>query len=43
MTSQNKVVAVDTNVLLYLHDSSDNRKRAIAENILAEDPKYLLR
>lgn len=32
-------IAVDTNVLVYLHDSSDARKRNIAENILAENPK----
>ncbi len=30
--------AVDTNVLIYLHDSSDERKRKIAENILADNP-----
>jgi predicted nucleic acid-binding protein len=31
--------AVDTNILLYLHDSSDLRKRAIAKNILSENPR----
>jgi predicted nucleic acid-binding protein len=35
----NKTCAVDTNVLIYLHDKSDIRKRKIAENILAEQPK----
>ena len=32
-------IAVDTNILIYLHDKSDKRKRAIAENILVNDPK----
>lgn len=31
--------AADTNILLYLHDSSDVRKRDIAKNILSENPK----
>ena len=31
--------AVDTNVLIYLYDRSDIRKRKIAEDILAEAPK----
>jgi predicted nucleic acid-binding protein len=35
----NNSVAVDTNVLLYLHNKSDDRKRRIAENILADNPK----
>ncbi len=35
----NNSYAVDTNILIYLLDSSDNRKRNIAENILAENPK----
>jgi len=35
----NNSIAVDTNVLLYLHDKSDDRKRRIAENILADNPK----
>lgn len=39
MTIVNNCIAVDTNVLLYLHDSSDDRKRDIAKNILAENPK----
>lgn len=30
--------AIDTNVLLYLHDRSDDRKRGIAQEILAENP-----
>ena len=32
-------IAVDTNVLIYLHDNSDQRKKAIAENILVDDAK----
>lgn len=35
----NNPIAVDTNILVYLHDSSDTRKRNIAENILAGNPK----
>ena len=35
----NSTIAVDTNVLVYLHDSSDTRKRSIAENILAGNPR----
>ncbi|MGN6530429.1 MAG: PIN domain-containing protein [Ginsengibacter sp.] len=35
----NDVCAVDTNVLIYLHDKSDERKRRIAKEILAENPK----
>ncbi len=35
----NSFIAVDTNVLVYLHDSSDTRKRNIAEHILAGNPK----
>ncbi len=31
--------AVDSNVLIYLHDKFDTRKRTIAENILADAPK----
>jgi predicted nucleic acid-binding protein len=31
--------AADTNVLVYLHDNSNNTKRAIAQNILADNPK----
>jgi predicted nucleic acid-binding protein len=30
--------AVDTNVLIYLYDSSNNGKRKIAESILADNP-----
>ena len=37
--TMNNSVAVDTNVLIYLHDKSDDRKRRIAENILADNPK----
>jgi predicted nucleic acid-binding protein len=33
-----KRVALDTNVLIYLHDSSDARKRTIAKDLLASDP-----
>ena len=36
---KSSLVAVDTNVLVYLHDNSDERKRSIAKNILAERPK----
>ena len=32
-------IAVDSNILLYLHDKSDKRKRDIAKNILADNPK----
>ncbi len=35
----NNSFAVDTNVLIYLHDKSDEKKRRIAENILADNPK----
>jgi predicted nucleic acid-binding protein len=35
----NNPFAVDTNVLIYLHDKSDERKRSIAEGILADNPK----
>ena len=38
MTMRNSTEAVDTNVLIYLHDSSNIRKRKIAEDILANDP-----
>ena len=33
------ICAADTNVLVYLHDNSNNTKRAIAQNILADNPK----
>lgn len=33
-----KAFAVDTNILIYLHDASSN-KRTIAEDILASNPK----
>jgi len=32
-------IAVDTNVLIYLHDKLDERKRTISENILVNGPK----
>lgn len=32
------VVALDTNVLIYLHDVSDALKRGIASNLLADNP-----
>ncbi len=32
-------IAADSNVLLYLHDKSDKRKRDIATNILSDNPK----
>ena len=32
-------IAVDSNILLYLHDKSDKRKRDIAKNILSDNPK----
>ncbi len=32
-------IAVDSNVLLYIHDKSDKRKRDIAKNILSDNPK----
>ena len=31
-------VALDTNVLIYLHDNSDSHKRTIAQNLLADEP-----
>lgn len=31
-------VALDTNVLIYLHDNSDPHKRTIAQNLLADEP-----
>jgi predicted nucleic acid-binding protein len=36
MTS--KTIALDTNVLIYLHDNSSPAKREIAKNLLAENP-----
>lgn len=33
------IPAVDTNVLIYLHDKSNKGKRVAAENILAANPK----
>jgi len=36
MTS--KIISLDTNVLIYLHDSSNNLKREIAKSLLAENP-----
>ena len=36
MTS--KRIALDTNVLIYLHDNSNSAKRAIAKNLLADSP-----
>jgi predicted nucleic acid-binding protein len=36
MTSKN--IALDTNVLIYLHDNSSPNKRAIAKDLLAENP-----
>ena len=32
-------VAADSNILLYLHDESDKRKREIAKDILSDNPK----
>ena len=34
----NKTIALDTNVLIYLHDSSSSSKREIAKNLLADNP-----
>jgi predicted nucleic acid-binding protein len=31
-------IALDTNVLIYLHDISNPAKRAIAKNLLADNP-----
>lgn len=31
-------IAIDSNILLYLHDNSDKRKRDIAKNILSDNP-----
>jgi len=31
-------VALDTNVLIYLHDNSDLLKRTVAQNLLADQP-----
>ncbi|MGK6353173.1 PIN domain-containing protein [Parapedobacter sp. DT-150] len=36
---RNKAFAVDTNVLIYLHDLSAPEKRAIANGLLADTPK----
>jgi len=33
-----KIAAVDTNVLIYLHDNSNSARRDIAKNILADTP-----
>lgn len=35
----NSQLAVDTNVLIYLHDKSNDKKRKAAEEILAENPR----
>lgn len=32
-------IALDTNVLIYLHDSSNPDKRAIAKDLLADNPR----
>ncbi|MFB2117817.1 hypothetical protein [Parapedobacter sp. 2B3] len=37
-----KPFAVDTNVLIYLHDNSAQEKRAIAKGLLADIPKIPL-
>ena len=34
----NKLIAIDTNVLIYLHDSSSPAKRETAKNLLADNP-----
>ena len=39
MTMMANSAAADTNVLIYLHDKFDTRKRRIAENVLADAPK----
>lgn len=39
ITMPNNIIAVDTNVLLYLHDRSDKTKRDIAKYILSDNPK----
>jgi predicted nucleic acid-binding protein len=33
-----KNIALDTNVLIYLHDNSSSNKRAIAKDLLADNP-----
>lgn len=33
------MIALDTNVLIYLHDNSSPDKRTIAQNLLADNPK----
>lgn len=38
MTSK-PVVALDTNVLIYLHDDSNPLKRAISKNLLSDNPR----
>jgi hypothetical protein len=32
-------IALDTNILIYLHDASNDRKRKLAETLLACNPK----
>lgn len=39
MTIRNRAFAVDTNVLVYLHDLSAPDKRAIASGLLADNPR----
>lgn len=39
ITMTSKQIAVDSNILLYLHDKSDERKRSTAKNILSDNPK----
>jgi predicted nucleic acid-binding protein len=38
MIMTNKNIALDTNVLIYLHDNSSPDKRAIAKDLLADNP-----
>ena len=38
MITMSKNVVLDTNVLIYLHDNSSPNKRAIAKDLLAENP-----
>ncbi len=34
----NETIALDTNVLIYLHDGSGSNKRIIAQGLLADNP-----
>jgi predicted nucleic acid-binding protein len=38
MTMMDKIVALDTNILIYLHDNSNATKRSIAKELAVDIP-----